>query len=59
MTVMFKSDDPICLYRVLNESETEYELAMIGWVPKELLEESDREDLLDPVDLYIEVTKNK
>jgi len=58
MNVIFKKE-PVCLFRVLEETETEYKVPILEWVPKSLMEESDRTDLIDPVDLYIEILKQQ
>lgn len=59
MNVIWNTGFPICAYKVLDENDKEYKLEVMGWVPKSLLVETDRTDLIAPIDLLIEVSKIK
>jgi hypothetical protein len=51
---------PCIVYELLDESHTEYKISVLGWVPRERLEETERHDMdVDAIDLAIELTKEE
>ena len=57
MTVEYKHD-PQMSYNVLEESESQYKIEMLGWMDKDKLKPSNR-DLPNIVDVYIQLQNNK
>lgn len=58
MRVKFRKD-PQMSYEVKGEREGEFDLAIIGWVCKGLLEECLDEGLPDVVDVAVYIANNK
>jgi len=57
MTVEYKHD-PQMSYNVLEESETQYNIEMLGWMNKDKFRPSNG-DLPNIVDVYIQLQNNK